>query len=179
MISSTFVGVDWRAAFLSDDWNFYNNTFYASFEFLSAASIGGDDDPQINLKSKNNIFQNTSSSNNDFAIDIITQGGTINAIGDWDFNIFEGNAGDGNWFRFNGTAGSTIAAWIDSVDNYDADGATNSLNGDPSLQSVTTTCFILDTSNAFEAGTDLGYGDDIGYFQLPAASGRRRLIRIY
>lgn len=141
-----------------------NSTIYMSAtnwsSFLSQATSGA------SITLKNNIIQNYSTTSGDWAIAIDDVAG----VADFNNNIFEGAGGDGNWFRFNGQTGSTIAAWEDSVNNYDADGATNSLNTDPSIQNPTTTAFILNTSPAAEAGVDLGYGNDIGYYQTDPAA---------
>ena len=66
---------------------------------------------------------------------------------------------------------------MDSVNNYDGDGSSNSLLTDPSLQAVTTTAYITNASAAFGAGTDLGFGTSIGYFQpAVSAAGKIRTI---
>jgi hypothetical protein len=56
------------------------------------------------------------------------------------------------------------------VQVYDADGATNSLNSDPSLQATATTCYITTASQAFNSAEDLGYGRSRGYYQ-PSTDG--------
>jgi len=76
-----------------------------------------------------------------------------------------------------GAAGNitAVSVWADSVDNYDTpNGGDSSLDTDAVLQSDATTAFILNTSAAAEAGVDLGYGNDIGYFQTAPDVGRRR-----
>ncbi len=128
-----------------------------------------------NIELKNNIIYNTSATASDFTIDL---DGTISQIDAYvhDFNnnlYFEDNLTA--WCEWDATTLNTIAVWEDSVNNHDADGASNSLNTDPSLQAVTTTAFILNTSAAAEAGVDLGFGNDIGCYQTdPVSTARRR-----
>ncbi len=178
IISNLFIA-GWRSmrllsAFLSGTWTIANNTSYSS-QTIESVTISGDDSPALTLELKNNIFYNTSTTNSDYAISVDPGNGTINAVDDWNNNLLEALTSNGDWFEFNGTAGSTIAAWEDSVNNYDADGATNTLNTDPSIQNPTTTAYILNTSPAAEAGVDLGFGNDIGYYQTdPASTARRR-----
>jgi len=145
-----------------------NNTVYGNFKNDNPLEINGSGGWTV----LNNLLQNIhSGAGNGYVVSIGTPASTVSNFNN---NLFYQSGGKTDWFIFNGTAGSTIAAWEDSVNNYDGDGATNSLNTDPSLQSVNTTAFILNTSAAFEAGTDLGYGDDIGYFQIAAAAVTRR-----
>jgi hypothetical protein len=115
-------------------------------------------DRAVGITFRNNIIENKSTTNSDWTINIVDR----DAIGDFNYNSFQGAQTDGNWFSFNGTAGSTITAWEDSVNNIDGDGATASTEEDSELKAEATTAYILASSPAAEAGTDLGYGNDRG-----------------
>lgn len=147
----------------------HNNTFYGNWTTAVWGAVVMD-----SADVRNNIMQNISTTDFDVTIriDAVSEAPALFMQGRWDFNIYESAENNGDVWRFSAFFG-LIATWRDSVDNYAGTGAEgNSLNADPSLQNVTTTAYILDTSNAFEAGTDLGFGTDIGYYQVvPAAAG--------
>ncbi len=126
---------------------------------------------------RNNIIEETSSTTSYHSIGTTS---TVDYIDDFNNNIYFA-PNQTNAFLFNGASFDLIATWEDSVNNaaHDPDGASNSLLTDPALQSPTTTCFILDTSAAFEAGTDLGYGTDIGYYQVVSSARRRIPSRVF
>jgi len=138
-----------------------NNTMYGSNSVTAwnVQNSGG------GMKYRNNIAYNTSSTTPDHAGRTTDRG----VIDDFNNNIWYAPDVTNTW-EFNGASFDLLATWVDSVNNNDVDGATNSLNTDPALQAVTRTAHILDTSAAFEAGTDLGYGTDIGYYQVVAAA---------
>jgi len=117
---------------------------------------------------KNNIIHHTANDND--AVRLAAAADTV-IFKDWNNNIYYFPAVTGNEFDFAGSNISTLSVWADSVNNYDPDGESNSLDTDPALQNVGTTAHILNTSVAAEAGSDLGFGNDIGYFQTAPATG--------
>jgi len=163
-------GLYYQSTSTGDDCAFLNNTIYGAYD---NASVHVDDGTINGLVLKNNIIYATGSH---VAIKVDTVGAVI---ADWDNNIiFRDNAGDE--FTFNGASFDDISVWEDSVNNYDGDGAANSLKTDPSLQNVATSLSILNTSAAFNAAENNDFNHSstpsIGYFQLDAAAavGRRR-----
>lgn len=141
-----------------------NNTFHGTF-----TSFCTDIDGNTGIVFRNNLLNNVSSTAGDNTIKVFN----VNAVGDFNNNLYHGPSLTNDW-RFVAANITLISVWEDSVNNHDADGATASINSDPSLQNVATTASILNTSAAFEAGTDLGFGDDIGYFQIAATAAVRR-----
>jgi len=138
-----------------------NNTFIGDYRlsgFDLNASAG-------NLVFRNNLIHNTSAVSADFAFDV----SNVTAVSDFNNNLYYAPSVTNTW-SFGGASFDLLATWVDSVDNHDADGATNSLNSDPALQNPNNTAHILNTSPAFEAGTDLGFGTDIGYYQVIVAA---------
>ena len=144
-----------------------NNTMYGDFTLYNRLDGTG-----TVTKWQNNLIQSTSTGSGDNVIRL--DGGSTGIIaGVWDNNLYwEATAITNSW-HFNGASFDLLATWVDSVDNYLSGAEANALDADPLLQNVATTCSITDSSPAFEAGTDLGFGDDIGYFQLPASASRR------
>lgn len=151
----------------------YNNTFYGILD-LTAVDIAGSGGSG-GTKFKNNIVFNVGTGSSGDETIIVTSPGS--SIEEFDFNLYMSDASITTKYEFNGANFNLIATWVDSINNYDSpNGASNSIGEtDPSLQAVTTTAYILNTSAAAEAGTDLGFGNDIGYYQTdPSAAARRR-----
>ncbi len=146
----------------------YNNTFYGLFDFTTVEFTGSGGSG--GTKFKNNIVHNprTVSSGDE----TIVVGVPASSILEFDFNLYMSSATITTKYEFNGADFDLIATWEDSVNNYDSpNGAANSIGEtDPELQAVATTAYILNTSPAAEAGTDLGFGNDIGYFQTEPVS---------
>ena len=149
-----------------------NNTVLGTYT-IAAILLEGTDGI---LEMKSNIFENTSST----AADLILHTTNTALTDDWDNNLFNGPSLT-NFFNYNGTTGNTIAAYRTQVQADDADGEANAINSDPALQAVATSAYILTTSPASGAGEDVGFGDNIGYFQkdVTPPSGERRIINLY
>jgi len=141
-----------------------NNTIHSSFTnegFLIDGAAG------LNLILKNNIVHQTSSTTSDYAIRVLNK---ANVIDDWDNNIYYAPSVT-NTFSFDGTDFDVLATWADSVNNYDGDGAANTLNEDPDLKSDFLTDYTDSGDAGFEAGEDLGFGTWMGYYQEAAVGG--------
>lgn len=110
-----------------------------------------------NTQIKNCIFQNTTVGA------IISHGTPTGKTHDWDYNIYYGDSGQ-TWTWEIGV--STFSVWQDSLQNYDVGNEVNSLQQDPTLQFVSTTCV---PSSAVSC-PDLGYGDEVGWFQTAGSS---------
>ena len=151
---------------------YINNTVYGSF---TNYAMRVDNTPTITIW-RNNLLQNTSTNSNDLVI-LLDSGSQVRFSGSAvDNNLYWEATAITNAFSFNGANFDLLATWVDSVDNYATSGEANAKNEDPLLQSVTTTAFITSSSPAFEAGTDICCGDDIGWFQLVSSAAARRRI---
>jgi len=148
----------------SSQLNIYNNTIYGEYLVAGFGEVKAD---SINFQ--NNILVNTSSVSFDVTVRIDLSSDAKGAIKTWDYNAYYRSITD-TWRFVNFF--STMATWVDSVNNYGAgaNNESNSINTDPQLQNITTTAYITNSSPAYNAGTDLGYGDDMGYYQVAAAS---------
>ena len=139
----------------------FNNTFRGDYT-TNNWTLKGDGIWQI----KNNFVENTSAVSSDI-IATLTSGDASLIIDDWDFNIYYGPNLTNEW-SFQGLNISTFSVWVDSVDNYFAGAEANSLNQDPKLKAVATTCYV-DIGDAV-TGENLGYGTKIGWYQPAVAA---------
>ncbi len=153
-----------------------NNTMYGDFTLYNRLDGTG-----TVTKWQNNLIQNTSTVAGDRVIQLDV-GSTGIIAGVWDNNLYWEATAITNNFAFNGATFDVLSVWVDSVDNYLGGAEASSLDSDPTVHGVATTCWIDTDSPAEGAGVDLGFGDDIGYFQIAASvsitTGTRKGVRM-
>ncbi len=146
-----------------------DNTWVGNYsnEIINMNSMDG------TLEWKNNILDNDATGG---AVAIQINSDAVAAISDFDNNIY--NSAGTNTFTFNGANFDLLATWVDSVNNYDADGEANAVLSDPVTQSNTTTGFIDTDSPAFGIAEDSIFNDasdpSAGWYQPVATTGVRR-----
>ena len=149
-------------AFYNNTWVGQGNDVMIRFNHNNAT---GDD-----ITFKNNIVESTNTVATDIGIGHISVNNSgANVIEDHDYNLwyFPNHTTRPFWFDI---AITTHAVFQDSVDNYVVGAEANEVEGsDPLLQSQSTLATITSSSPADNAGDDIGFGGDIGVWQVVAA----------
>lgn len=116
---------------------------------------------------RNCIFYNNYIDTYTYANGMKIAGTYANSIIDFNYNcIYSPNTN--RYTEIGGTWTDTIEEHRTAIQVYDPDGATGSIDTDPALQDtvgVNRTCTITKLSPCWETAVDIGYGDNIGWWQ--------------